>query len=221
MNSFSNWKSGSALQNAFQTAEAPQTTNYGSLEAFAKSILGEEFGKAEVEKPTVSENDLASAKQRVTDLAAHADRIGELTNALEKKIEEASAEPEIFEEVEQATPAYRIFRDRDENFECKISIQGAGLAAAQARIILDCNLWNFTFYGKLSKDGKCLIPIKKGIPLPEGSRGRARLEVIVDEQLFIPWEDDFVVEGSKKVKAEVKGQTSIKVSFDSLSDNEK
>jgi len=213
MNTFSSWKSGSALQNAFQTAESPQTTNFGSLEDFAKSILGEEFGK--------SENELEAAKQRVADLAAHADRIGELTTALEKKIEEASAEPEIFEEVEQATPAYRIFRDRDENFECKISIQGAGLAAAQARIILDCGLWNFTFYGKLSKDGKCLIPIKKGIPLPEGTRGRARLEVIVDEQLFIPWEDDFVVEGSKKVKAEVKGQKSIKVSFDNLSDNEK
>ena len=36
---------------------------------------------------------------------------------------------------------------------------------------------------------------------------------VVDDSIFIPWEETFIVEGSKKVKVEIKPQNSKKVEF--------
>jgi hypothetical protein len=220
MNGFSEWRSGSALQQALtgNVNESTRTANFGSLEEMLKNTLGDQFGK---KNEVINESELEAAKARAQQLAEAAEKISELTSKVQQKIEETQNEEELIEEpeyklqeeIEPQSKAYRIFRDRDENFECKITIQGAGLSAAQVRIVLDCDLWNITFYGKLYKDGRCVVPFKKGIPLPEGTRGRARLEVIIDEQLFLPWEDDFIVEGSKKVQVELKEQKSVKVSF--------
>jgi hypothetical protein len=220
MNGFSEWRSGSALQQALTgNVNETRTANFGSLEDMLKKTLGDQFGKKE---ESINENELAAAQARAKELAEAANKIQELTSKVQQKIEETQKEEEplteepvkeVYEEIEPQSKAYRVFRDRDENFECKITIQGAGLSAAQVRIVLDCDLWNFTFYGKLYKDGRCVVPFKKGIPLPEGTRGRARLEVVIDEQLFLPWEDDFIVEGSKKVQVELKEQKSVKVSF--------
>jgi hypothetical protein len=226
MNSFADWRSGSTLGDVFKSVSGNgnKTTNHGSLEDALKTILGESYGKTEV--PTEAVENLQDAQRRAEELTKATDAITKMAEELERKIEETKKEEpakvseELIEEeqvVEQVSKAYRVFRDRDETFECKISIQGAGLSAAQVRIIFDTDFWNFTFYGKLYKDGKCLVPIKKGIPLEEGTRGRARLEVIVDEQLFVPWEDEFVVEGSKKVKVELKEQRSVSVSINSNS----
>jgi hypothetical protein len=220
MNGFSEWRSGSALQQALTgNVNETRTANFGSLEDMLKKTLGDQFGKKE---ESINENELAAAQARAKELADAANKIQELTSKVQQKIEETQKEEEpiteepvkeVYEEIEPQSKAYRVFRDRDENFECKITIQGAGLSAAQVRIVLDCDLWNFTFYGKLYKDGRCVVPFKKGMPLPEGTRGRARLEVVIDEQLFLPWEDDFIVEGSKKVQVELKEQKSVKVSF--------
>ena len=217
MNLFSEWKSGKALQQALAPQEAPTVNSYGSIEDMIKGLLGVDYGKKE---ETANESlELEAAQKRVQELTEATSRLTDLTNNIEKKIGELSEEekeedePVMEEEVQPVGKAYRVFRDRDENFECKITIQGASLSAAQVRIILDCDLWNFTFYGKLRKDGSCMVPLKRGIPLPEGTRGRARLEVIVDDQVFVPWEDDFVVEGSKKVNVELKGQKAVQVSF--------
>lgn len=215
MNLFSEWKSGSALQHALAPQDAPAVNNYGSIEDMIKGLLGVDYGKKE--EKTNESTELEAAQKRVQELSEATNRLTSLTNNIEKRLEELSEEEEIEpvveEEVMPASKAYRVFRDRDENFECKISIQGASLSAAQVRIIFDCDMWNITFYGKLYKDGNCIVPIKRGLPLPEGTRGRARLEVIVDDQLFVPWEDDFVVEGSKKVNVELKGQKAVQVSF--------
>jgi hypothetical protein len=219
MNLFSEWKSGNALQQALVPKEGPAVNNYGSIEEMIKGLLGVDYSKKE-EKVNESSEELEAAQKRVQELSDATNKLTSLTSSIEKRLEElteaeedAEVPPVIEEEVMPATKAYRVFRDRDENFECKISIQGASLTAAQVRIIFDCDMWNVTFYGKLYKDGNCIVPIKRGIPLPEGTRGRARLEVIVDDQLFVPWEDDFVVEGSKKVKVELKGQKAVQVSF--------
>jgi hypothetical protein len=123
---------------------------------------------------------------------------------------------ETFSGIEEAPDptAYRIVRDRNENFECNIQVEGTTLAESQARIILESDSWNFTFYGKIHPDGRCVVPIKKGIPLPEGASGKIRLEVIADDQLFVGWEDSFVIESAKKVKVSLKESKSVKVSFD-------
>jgi hypothetical protein len=57
------------------------------------------------------------------------------------------------------------------------------------------------------------VPIKKGIPFPEGTRGEIRLEVLVDEQLFIGWRDKFILETSKKVNVQIKDQAKVTVNL--------
>jgi hypothetical protein len=228
MNGFADWKSGGSLQQIFESTrnQGNSINNHGSLEDLYKSILGGDIAP-QITPPTPISEELELSKKKAQEFADAAKRIEELAAAVEERIQKES-EPEVkpleeeeaAEEVVPQSKAYRVFRDRDENFECKITIQGAGLAAAEARIILDSDLWNFTFYGKLYKDGRCVVPLKRGIPLPEGHRGRARLEVIVDEQLFIPWEDDFVVEGSKKVQAEIKSQPIVKVTLGNLPESD-
>jgi hypothetical protein len=132
-----------------------------------------------------------------------------------KKVEEGLIEEEI-------TRDYKIFKDRDENFECQLSVEGTSLNDARVRIVLESDAWNFVFYGKVYGDGKCVVPIKKGLPLMEGARGNIKLEVIAEDQLFIGWEDNFKVIASKKVKVELKEQKSVRVSFNnSINENSK
>lgn len=127
---------------------------------------------------------------------------------------------ERVEEVQEETKNYKVFRDRDENFECNLSIEGASLTDAKARIVLESDAWNFVFYGKVYGDGRCVVPIKRGLPLVEGAIGNIKLEVIADDQLFVGWEDTFKVAVSKKVKVDLKEQRSVRVSFNnSLNEN--
>ena len=56
-----------------------------------------------------------------------------------------------------------------------------------------------------------MVPLKKLSLFPDGTTGRAQLEVIVDDVIFIPWESPFKVEESRKVKINtvvVKGRNS-------------
>ena len=48
---------------------------------------------------------------------------------------------------------------------------------------------------------------------PEKSTGRVRLEVIVDDTIFIPWEETFIVEGAKKVIVQIKSQKKVDIRF--------
>lgn len=146
-----------------------------------------------------------------------------LVEKAELLLEKLKSEKQVQEEIvpinESLTPkfeGYRIARDKDEVFECKISVEGTTLNEARARLVLDSEPWNLTFYGKIHPDGRCTVPIKKGLPLGEGSTGKIRLEVIAEDQLFIGWENEFLVEVSKKLSVEVKEQKKVKVSFGSV-----
>jgi len=152
-------------------------------------------------------------EQDSSDLVERADLL------LEKLKEERRVQEEIVPINESLVPkfeGYRIARDKDEVFECKISVEGTTLNEARARLVLDSEPWNLTFYGKIHTDGHCTVPIKKGLPLGEGSTGKIRLEVIAEDQLFVGWENEFLVEVSKKLSVEVKEQKKVKVSFDSV-----
>ena len=108
--------------------------------------------------------------------------------------------------VEPISKYYSFYRDRDEVFECKVTIEGT-ISTATARLLLNTDSWNLVFYGKIKKDGTCIIPIKKLVVFPHGTTGRATLEVVVDDVVFSPWENAFRVEESKKVRVQIKGKS--------------
>jgi hypothetical protein len=108
--------------------------------------------------------------------------------------------------VEPISKYYPFYRDRDEVFECKVTIEGT-ISTATARLILVTDTWNLVFYGKIKRDGTCIIPIKKLVVFPQGTTGRATLEVVVDDVVFSPWENAFRVEESKKVRVQIKGKS--------------
>ena len=103
---------------------------------------------------------------------------------------------------------YKLFTDKAELFECSISLQGASLKKSKARLVVETPEYSLLFKGKISKEGKCEIPIKKlkGL-IDEDTKGSIRLEVIAEDTFFTPWESDFEVDTSKKVTVEVKSQT--------------
>ena len=106
---------------------------------------------------------------------------------------------------------YKLFTDKNELFECNISLQGASLKKSKARLVVETSEYSLLFNGTISKGGKCEIPIRKlkGL-IDEDTSGNIRLEVIAEDTFFTPWESDFEVETSKKVTVEVKSQTTKK-----------
>lgn len=113
------------------------------------------------------------------------------------KEEEGEAEDENLYESSE-TDAYKLYRDKAEEFVCDIAIEGVSQSDTEVRLIVESEDWTLMFEGEIKK-GKCVIPIKKLSILNEGQTGRIRLEVNADGNLFTPWEDDFVVKVSKKV----------------------
>lgn len=106
----------------------------------------------------------------------------------------------VQEEVENY---YSVYKDKNENFSCDVMVEGARLNETQARLILESDDWTLMFEGEIDRSGKCNIPIKKLNIFDEGTVGRIRLEVIAENTVFTPWEDDFKVKMSKKVMVQI------------------
>ena len=106
---------------------------------------------------------------------------------------------------------YKLFTDKNELFECNISLQGASLKKSKARLVVETQDYSLLFKGDINSSGKCEIPIRKlkGL-IDENTTGNIRLEVIAEDTFFTPWESDFEVDASKKVTVEVKSQTTKK-----------
>ena len=106
---------------------------------------------------------------------------------------------------------YKLFTDKNELFECNISLQGASLKKSKARLVVETQDYSLLFNGSINSNGKCEIPIRKlkGL-IDEDTSGNIRLEVIAEDTFFTPWQSDFEVETSKKVTVEVKTQTTQK-----------
>jgi hypothetical protein len=104
---------------------------------------------------------------------------------------------------EQVDNYYPVFKDKAENFTCDVMVEGARLVDTQARLILESDDWTIMFEGDIDRNGKCNIPIKKLNIFDEGTIGKIRLEVIAENTVFTPWEDDFKVKMSKKVMVQV------------------
>ena len=103
--------------------------------------------------------------------------------------------------------AYKLYTDKQETFECDLFLEGADLKESSARILVETKDITLLFPGKINEDGNCKVPIKKlkGL-LGEDTTGNIKLEVIAEDTLIEPWQSEFVVETSKKVTVEVKGQ---------------
>lgn len=104
---------------------------------------------------------------------------------------------------------YTFFTDKQEVFECKISLQGASYGNSKARLVLESDNMNFIFYGKINSEGKCTVPVNKlKNYLTEDTKGTVKLEVIAEDTFFEPWSDKFEVKTNKKVTVEVKSNNS-------------
>ena len=102
---------------------------------------------------------------------------------------------------------YKLFVDKNESFECEVSVKNASLKNSMARLVVESNDGlNLVFNGTI-QNGKCTVPIHrlKGI-LDESTTGKMHLEVIVEDTYFKPWTSDFVVEEHTSVKVRVNEQ---------------
>lgn len=111
---------------------------------------------------------------------------------------------------------YKFFKDKSENFECQIGIEGSSLSKAKARLILENSEYNLIFKGTIDSNGKCIIPVSKLKVLSENLQGDLKLEVIVDDDTyFIPYQDKFEVGINKKITVEVQNKTTNPVILES------
>jgi len=218
MRNFSDWreepnKDKPLNENTDATDALRQKLNSSSdylKQAFGGTPYADKFTSQPPQNPPANLSDLAKSLDNTVSRIEE-----ELANEraeLDKQIHEEHIEPPVNEEVE-TSDVYKLYRDREETFECNISVEGASLASAVARIIVDTNTINLIFYGKLYKDGRCLVPLQKMTMYPEGTRGQIRLEVIVDDTVFSPWESACVVEGAKKVTVDIKQKKVVSVNF--------
>lgn len=104
---------------------------------------------------------------------------------------------------------YTLYTDKQELFECSISLEGASVKNSKVRLVVEADNLNLLFKGTIDSSGKCTVPIRKlKNLLEESTKGKMKLEVIADDTYFTPWESDFEVETARKVTVEVKSQAN-------------
>ena len=216
MQNFGDWKSKnstSPILEALNRGSMDRVSTFGSVDQFIAGLLGSNFN-AEPQKSNPDSDSVPSDETKPKfpeELKPQEEIEYHIMDQTEEEDEEE--EFENSEEPEVDKSLYKIYRDKEEIFECNISVQGAKLSSSQVRLIFDHEICNLVFYGKISKDGKCVVPLKKMNFYPERSTGRVRLEVIVDDTIFIPWEETFIVEGAKKVTVQIKSQKKVDFRF--------
>jgi|SRR5579862_5871292 len=96
---------------------------------------------------------------------------------------------------------YKIYTDKNESFECELSVKNASLKGLVARLIIESENHPALIFNGTVSGNKCSIPIRrlKGI-LDENTQGKMHLEVIVEDTYFKPWKSDFIVEQHTSVK---------------------
>lgn len=98
---------------------------------------------------------------------------------------------------------YKLLKDKINEFQCEIKLEGTSAASAKVRLFLEGDGCEYSFVGKIDGE-KCVVPmnkLKKYSGLLES--GKIRLEVIADDTLFVPYESTYELQESKKVTVEV------------------
>lgn len=106
---------------------------------------------------------------------------------------------------------YSLFVDKNDEFSCKISVEGADIKSTVPRLFIQTDQWGLIFEGKI-ENGTCRVPLKKlKSIINEGDSGTIKLEVIADDTLLVPWESAFEAKVSKKITINEVSNTHIKV----------
>jgi len=98
---------------------------------------------------------------------------------------------------------YKLLKDKNNEFQCEIRLEGASSKDATARLFLEADGCEYVFKGKIEGE-RCLIPmgkLKKYQNLLES--GKIRLEIIAEDTVFVPYESDYELDQEKKVTVEV------------------
>lgn len=215
----------SYLQHLFNQPQVQSVQTHNSIESLVRSIapvqenplLQEKAINEAIEKEAIEKEELKKTKEFAEKmLLTEREKLNiqSVNEEIEKDLKNAFlGESVTIREAVEAQNYYKLYRDKDETFECKISVEGASLGNSSVRLILESEQWNILLFGKIYKDGRCVVPLKKMTIFPEGTIGKARLEVIIDDTLFVPWEETFIVEGAKKVTIEIKPQSKVSVNL--------
>jgi hypothetical protein len=149
---------------------------------------------------SVDENfdDLDTSEVKKDSSILNEDRLNYLINDFDLSEEEINKIKSLDESDETEIEFYKLYRDINESFTCDIFIEGANPEKSKARLVLESDEWNLVFNGEIS-NGKCIIPIKKLDILKENLKGNIKLEIIAEGNVFIPWENKFLVKSSKKI----------------------
>ena len=102
---------------------------------------------------------------------------------------------------------YKLLKDKNNEFQCEIRLEGASAKNAKVRLFLEADGCEYSFNGKIEGE-QCTVPLgklKKFANLLEN--GKIRLEVVADDTLFVPYENNYELEAEKRVTVEVKQQT--------------
>ena len=98
---------------------------------------------------------------------------------------------------------YKLLRDKVNEFQCEIKLEGATASSAKVRLFLEGDGCEYSFVGHIDGE-RCKVPmgkLKKFESLLES--GKIRLEVVADDTLFTPYESTYELSESKKVTVEV------------------
>jgi hypothetical protein len=96
--------------------------------------------------------------------------------------------------------AYTIYLDKEETFECEVSIKNASIKDSSARLIIESDDINLVFFGTVSKD-TISVPIKSLKKyFTESDKATIKLEVIVENNLVTPWESKLLFDSYNKVE---------------------
>jgi HSP90 family molecular chaperone len=90
--------------------------------------------------------------------------------------------------------------DKEETFECEVSIKNASIKDSSARLIIESEDLNLVFFGTVSKD-TITVPIKSLKKyFTESDNAKIKLEVIVENNLVTPWESELIFDSYNKVE---------------------
>jgi hypothetical protein len=96
--------------------------------------------------------------------------------------------------------AYTIYLDKEETFECEVSIKNASIKDSSVRLIIESDDINLVFFGTVSKD-TISVPIKSLKKyFTESDKATIKLEVIVENNLVTPWESELLFDSYNKVE---------------------
>jgi hypothetical protein len=152
---------------------------------------------------SIIEDESSNEEEHKIDNTIKSEESSQITEEFKEEIKEEpkkEIKEEILESKIEEDDSYKIYRDKSETFLCDMEITGANPENSKARIIIESKDLTYMFEGTINSKGQCKIPLKKMNFLQENERGTIKLEVIAEDMVFVPWEEDFTAVSSRKVK---------------------